>query len=310
MKKAYFFAAFLTLFSAALYTASAGAEIRFPPHPAAVSGTADEIWSRAEKLEAEGRLRKAAELYQELVDNYPDSKPAPDALYRLGACREKLDELYPAFKAYQQLLDDYPGRGDLNDILSRQFKIGEAFLEGRKRDFLLLPIRSGLPYADEIFAAIVSNATFSDYAPRAQYNRGLALQRQGKYEEAELEYDLVYKNYSNSEMLAPAIFQKGVCAYEQALGTNYDQNETARAIRWFKTFIRRFPDNEYRGAAEKYLKELRGREAEKSYKIGRYYERKGSRQGALIYYRDIIKDYPGTRWAELAAERLAGLEEE
>lgn len=310
MKKIYFLAISSTLLSLAIYSVASYAEIRFPPRPGRVSGSPVEIWSRANKSEAEGKWRRAIDLYQELVDNYPDSQWAPDALYHLGICREEIDELYAAFQAYQMLLDEYPGKGKLEDILSRQFEIGEAFLKGRKRLFLFLPIRSGLASAAEIFSTIVQNATFSDFAPRAQYNRGLALQKQGKYDEAELEYDMVYKNYPNSEMLAPSIFQRGVCSYEQALRTDYDQKTTGQAIKWFEIFLKRFPDNKDRKKAEEYIVELRGREAEKIYRIGRYYEKKGSRKGARIYYREVLNDYPGTSWAELADKRLAKLKEE
>jgi len=265
------------------------------------------LWEKGEALEKSGRFSAALDEYDDLLDDYPDSPFAPRALWRYALGLEREGKLYAAFRSFQRYLDDYPGQGDLGEIVKHQYQIGEAFLKGRRRRFLFFRIRSGLSTAVEIFRQVVANATFSEYSPPAQYDLALALQKQGKYDEAALEYDMIRKNYPRSDVLAKAIFQLGVCAYRQALKADYDQENDRKAIAYFTKFIRRYPDHPRVADARKFLKKLLDREAMKSYRIARFYEKKGSPKGARIYYREVVDNYPESTLAEAARKKLKEL---
>ncbi len=267
------------------------------------------IWTKGQTLEEAEEWADAADEYEELADDYPADPLAPRAVFRLAVCQKEMGEFYEAFLTCRRLLEDYPGKGELGEILALQFEAGEAFLNGRKRDILFFPIRSGLGTAEEIFRSIVETATFSRIAPRAQYNLGLVLQKQGDYEEAELEYDLVLKNYPGSEVIGPTFFQLGVCASERARQSDYDPKALDWAIRRFKSFIRRYPDDPLLPRAEEHLRELIDRRATKAYEIAKFYESKDSPAGARIYYQEIVERYPESRWVEEAREKLKSLPE-
>ena len=267
------------------------------------------LWEKGQVLEKAGRSADALDKYEDLLDDYPNSPFAPGAQWRYALGLEREGKLYSAFLAFQVLLDDYPGQGDLKEVLKHQFQIGEAFLTGRKRRFLFFRIRSGLSTAVEIFRQVVQNATFSDYSPQAQYNLALALQQQGKYEEAELEYDLVRKNYPHRDILADTIFQLGVCAYRQSLKANYDQSEEQQAVRYFSKFIRRYPDHARVEEARELMNKLLDRAAEKAFRIARFYDKKEAPDGARIYYQEVVDQYPDSSRAAESRERLKELKE-
>jgi len=260
--------------------------------------------------EEEGDFRSALRSYRALVRDYPRSPLAPEAQFRIGVCLEEIDDLYAAFQAYQTLLEQYPGKGSLSEIVQRQYEIGEAYLQGRKRWFLFLRIRSGLSRAEEIFRTVVRNATFSPVSARAQYGLACSLQLRGDYPEAILEYEQVLLNYPGSEVYGPAIFGIGLCYYQESLRADYDQREVDEAIRHLGRFIRAFPDDPDRGRAEEMLGELRDRQAEKSYRIARYYEKNSSPQGARIYYREVAERYPESIYAAEARAKLEQLPED
>ncbi|MDP8276533.1 MAG: outer membrane protein assembly factor BamD, partial [Candidatus Euphemobacter frigidus] len=262
------------------------------------------LWKEAQALELESEFGKALDRYEDLVDDYPESELSSSAQFRIGVCLEKEDELYDAFEAYQTLLDDYPGKGNLGEILKRQFDIGKAFLDGRKRYFLFFRIRSGLGTAEKIFRTVVNNATFSRVSPQAQYSLGEALRMQGNYEDAVTEYEVVLNNYPGTDVIPLALFNLGVCYYEEALRSDYDPKEVDKAVRYFKRFVKRYPNNPIRAEADEKISELIDLKAEKAYDIAAFYESAGSPEGARLYYRKIIDKYPDSRYARLAREKL------
>ncbi len=268
------------------------------------------LWEEGQEREARGEYRRALNAYRELVRDYPGSRPAPEAQFRIGVCLEELDKLYQAFRAYQALLDDFPGQGNLGEILRRQYEVGEAYLEGRKRWFLFLRIRSGLKRAEEIFRTVVENATFSPIAPRAQYGLARSLELRGQSLEAILEYEQILVDYPGSEVIAPALFGLGTCYYREAHRADYDQREVEQALRYLRRFVHSFPEDPNRPRAEEMIGELWDRRAKKAYDIARYYDRKGSPTGARIYYREVVERYPESKYAESARKKLEKLGED
>ncbi len=266
------------------------------------------LWEEGQAREAAGEWKMALESYRQLVEDYPRSPPAPEAQFRIGVCLEEVDDLYGAFRAYQTLLEEFPGKNNLSEILRRQYEIGKAYLEGRKRWFLFLRIRSGLGRAEEIFRTVLNNATFSKVSPRAQFGLARTFQLRGDYREAILEYEQVLINYPGSEVIAPALFQTGICYYQEALRADYDQQEVNEAVRNLRRFIHSFPEDPRRPRAEEMISELMDRKAKKAFDIARYYERKGSPTGARIYYREVVERYPESQYAGPAREKLGELE--
>ncbi len=260
-------------------------------------------------LEGEGEFTDAINWYEDIVDDYPDSDFAPEAQFRIGTCLEKEDKLLNAFDAYQELFDEYPGEGSLDEILQREYAIGEEFMNGRKRFFLFFRIRSGLGTAEDIFRAILKNATFSKVSPRAQYSLGRVLQMQGDYESAISEYNQVLTNYPGTEYIQLALFNIGVCHYNEALSADYDSREIDKALRHLTKFAKSFPDDPNLSVAEEKISELIDSKAEKSYDIAEFYNSPDSPTGARIYYQEVIDRYPTSRYAESARKKLEKLPE-
>ena len=95
----------------------------------AFSQTAEELLPKAIQLEeVNGELEQAIEVYQSIVDTYPDNRPAAAMAYlHMGRCYEKLG-MEEARKAYQKVLENYPeqqkevalARANLNRLLALQ----------------------------------------------------------------------------------------------------------------------------------------------------------------------------------------------
>lgn len=265
-------------------------------------------WDYAQELVKKGEHNNAVRAYKALVKAYPASPLAPQALQKAAECYEHEGMLYEAFKEYQTLLENYPKETDLEDILKRQYRIGELFIKGKKRKLWRFPI---IPAADkgiEILEAIVKNAPYGEISPQAQFNIGTAYKRMGKYTEAIEAYNKVVTDYKDTPLYEEALYQVGWCNYKKSRGFSYDQLAAKEAVKWFQRFKEEFPQSKHMQRIDKLLDELSGRQAKGIFEIARFYEKHGHKSAAIMYYKEVIEKSPGTKEAKEAEERLQKLE--
>ncbi len=263
-------------------------------------GTAKEQFEYAQSLESEENYKGAMDAYQKVVDDFPSSTLAAEAQFRVAEMLEKTHHYYAAFNAYQVVLDEYPSFPKVNLILERQFRIGNLFLQGKTIGFLKVNPTGSYKRAINIFRKILTNAPFSELAPRAQYNLGMAYMRRKKYIEASIEFEKIAMRYPRSEYIASAKYQLGVCSYKQAKAAPYDQEAAQEAINRLREYVAEHPTDKNTEMAKEMLTELQSKKAAALYQIGRFYEERGNPKASLIYFREVIRDYPLTRYAEKA----------
>ena len=275
----------------------------------AVKPTPVEQLDYALKLYEEDKLKQAKKEFKKLIKYYPKSTEAAEAQYYLGAIEEKNGKLYEAYLAYQKVIDKYPFSSRANDVIEKEFRIAEKFMQGQKRKALgfTLPVENP---AIEIFRKVVENSTYGPLAAEAQYKLGLILKSQGRYFEAEDEFNKVVANYPKSEWVEPAKFQIAACRASVAPGPDYDQEATREAKEKFKEFIQSHPDVELSRQAEENIRQLMEREAQGYYDIAVFYEKQKAYKAAKIYYNAIIENYPESVWAAKAFSKLQTLEQE
>lgn len=245
--------------------------------------------------------------FKKLLKAYPKAFEAAESQYYLGLIKEEQDNPYEAYQAYQKVIDKYPFSERIQEIIERQYNIAEAFMTGQKRKVLGLNLPVENP-AIEIFSKVIENSTYGPMASKAQYKLGLVLKSLMRYYEAEEAFNKVISNYPDSEWLDAAKFQIASCRAAVSRSSDYDQGATREAKEKFEDFVREHPDAVLSRDAEKNIKELREKEAESNYNIGRFYEKQKANTAASVYYNDIITNYPKSPWAAKALERLQVME--
>ncbi|MDD5019168.1 MAG: outer membrane protein assembly factor BamD [Candidatus Omnitrophica bacterium] len=244
--------------------------------------------------------------FKKLVKYYPDALEAPEAQFYMGRCLEETEKYYEAFQAYQKVIDKYPFTERTEDILQQEYIVAQKLLDYRKN---VVGINfTGETAALEVFRKIIENAPYGKYAAASQYKIGLTLKAKGDFTEATAEFQKVLDNYPTSEWAEPAKFQIAVCAGRSSLDASYDQTMTQEAVDRFKTFLATHPDAELSEQAELRIDELRDKEAESNFEIGRFYEKQKAFDSAKIYYQFVIKNYPRSIWAQKSLERIKTLE--
>src|SRR6202007_2857081 len=135
--------------------------------------------------------KRAIKAYKTLVRRHPRDALAPGALYRAAELTEKANDLSGAADLFRTLVERYPNNPHFDEAIEGQFRIGEAYLAGRKVKLLGIPTAASMDRAVEIFAAIIRTAPYGKDTARAQFNIGLAREKQNLNDAALQAYQAV-----------------------------------------------------------------------------------------------------------------------
>ena len=221
---------------------------------------------------------------------------------------EDLDNPYEAFKAYQKVIDTYPYTELVDEVIEREYKIADAFFLGKKMKIVgkwQIPAKDK---AIEIFKAVADNAPYGKYADLAKFKAGMSYKDIQDYNSAILMFKDLIDRYPNSPVIDKARFQLAECSKLLAVKPAYDQTPTNVARKEFEDFLKKHPDSGMAQDAEKIIDKLKSSEAENAYETGKFYEARRAPESAIIYYKDIVRNYSDTEWAIKAQERLNELE--
>lgn len=115
---------------------------------------------------------------------------------------------------------------------------------------------------------------------------------------AENGFRSVRHEFPNSAPYAgQAQYYLALSIYRQTPPADRDQEMTLVAIQEFKDFLSQFPQSEYAPEARKCLAQCHDKLAQKDYLIGRLYRRLDRCDAAIIYFQELYRTYPASRWS-------------
>ncbi len=253
--------------------------------------------------------KRAGVEFEKMVNAYSGSSLAPHAGYYGGLSYQKEELYYKAFVVYNKILSQYPNSKRTSLIVEKMYEIGSVFLDGKKRKILGLELLPALATAEQIFAAIVDNAPYSDFGDDAQFQMGECYKKMKEYTKAVEAFEKVIKRYPESSLRDKARYQIAICSLMASQPSEYEQGSTDRAITEFKDFIDEAPPEDLAEEAQKAISRLEDKKAKHEYEIAQYYESRRRYDSAVIYYRSVITNYPETKWAEMAKVDLKKVKE-
>lgn len=98
----------------------------------------------------------------------------------------------------------------------------------------------------------------------------------------------------------------GLCQAYRALSPRpqLDPEYTQAAISYCESFASIYPGTPEAQQAQQWVGELRGKLAEKAYQTGFFYFRRGLYDASVVYFNDVLTQYPETTWAPAALHQL------
>jgi outer membrane protein assembly factor BamD len=112
-----------------------------------------------------------------------------------------------------------------------------------------------------------------------------------EFAEAEIAYGDFVNLHPTNENLPYAMYQLGMCHFNQMGTIDRDQTETVKAKKEFERLVVRFPSSKFSFLAEKNILECRKRLAEKEFYVGYFYFNTGKYKAALGRFEEIAKNY-------------------
>jgi outer membrane protein assembly factor BamD len=269
-----------------------------------ISGNAAELFQIAQTAEKEGNTKRAIKAYRSLVKRHPKDALAPGAVYRAAQLCEQEHEYIRAAELFRQLVEKYPSNPHFEEAIEAQFRIGEMYLSGKKTKLLGIPIGSSLDNAVTIFAAVVRTAPYGQYTARAQFDIGLAREKQGANEAAIQAYQAVVDKFPNEPIAADAQYQIGYIWFKATRTGTKDAAATSNARTAFQDFLFRHPTSEKAGQARANLEKVEHKQTTSSYEVAKFYDKQKYYRAAVIYYNEVIRQQPGSTESDQAKKRI------
>jgi outer membrane protein assembly factor BamD len=275
-----------------------------PPGEEPMSGNAAELYQIAQTAEKDGNPKRAINAYKTIVKRHPKDALASTALYRAAQLQEQIHLYTPAADSFLQLVERYPSSPHFDDAIEGQFRVGEVYLNGKKLKVLGIPVASALDRAVTIFANVVRTAPYGKYTARAQFNIGMAREKQGANDAAIQAYQAVVDKFPDEPIAIDAQYQIGYIWFTASqLGTN-DAAAANNAKTAFQDFLFHYPKSEKAAQARKNLDILEHRQTNNSFKVAKFYDKQKYYRAAVIYYNEVIRQQPGSQESNEAKKRI------
>ncbi|HME87578.1 MAG TPA: outer membrane protein assembly factor BamD [Chthoniobacterales bacterium] len=275
-----------------------------PPGEEELNGNAAELFEIGQKAEREGNPKRAIRAYRQLVRKYSRDVLAAGAAFRGAQLYEETHEYLEAAGTYRLVVTNYPTSPHFNEAIEGQFRIGEMYLAGKKLKLLGIPFATSMDRAVEIFAAVIRTAPYGKYTARAQFDIGLAREKQGANDAALQAYQAVLDKFPNDPVAADAQYQIGYIWFRASQSGTKDIAAASNARTAFQDFLFRFPNSEKAAQARANLQQLEHKVTNSSYDVARYYDKQKVYRAAVIYYNEVIRQQPGSVESEKAKRRI------
>jgi outer membrane protein assembly factor BamD len=272
-----------------------------------IIGNANEMFAQAEAAANRGERGRAIKIYKKLVKKYPRANVSPEATYRAAVLTEQEGDLFKAAAIYRALMESYPQTQHFEEAIEAQFRIGEIFLNGKKRRILGVPVGTALEDAVEVFAGIVRSAPWGRYTARAQFNIGRAREKEGSPDLAIDAYQSVVEKFPNDPLAVDAQYQIGYIWYTAARRGTYDPDAADKAKIAFQDFLFRYPKSEKAPQARQNIAVLDHKVTKSSFDIAQFYDKTKHYRAAVLYYNEVLRQQPNSPEGTIAKQRIAAL---
>ncbi len=277
----------------------------------------------AEKLYSEGETHfrgkqyaAAADKFREAARRWPDSPLEERAMF-MEAEAYFFDDRYPdANDGYNALVKKYINTQFLDKVVQRQFAIGR-YWEQHHRAEPHWPVTPNLTdktrylfdthgHALKTYENIRLNDPTGPLADDALMATANAHFLSGRYGDADYYYGELRKEYPESDYQFQAHLLGLQCKLRCYQGPDYDQTPLVEARQIAETLLTQFPTElgDQRQRIVETRQQIAASLALRDWSLAEFYAGKREYGSARYYYEQLVRDYPTTKLAEQAKERL------
>ncbi len=268
--------------------------------------TSAEQWEYARETQNKGRLRRADRRMLYLVRRWPNSEEAPWAQRARADMLFGRGKLKSAFTQYQYLIDNYSSRMlDYDSVLESQFEIAVDIMNHRRMRWLFGGYRAP-EYAVEYFEAVIRNGPQWARAPEAQFQVGKCHQDANALEMAISAYGVLGYRYPDSSFAEGAAWEQIGCLSKLCREYPNSLEILDRTLTATTVFLSTYPKSENKGRIIQLRNQFYEVKAKKVFDEAAFYAKVPKNpEAAIIYYEQMIEEYPKSKRVPEARKRIA-----
>ena len=145
--------------------------------------------------------------------------------------------------------------------------------------------------AQEAFIRLKEEYPLHELAILAEVGIADSLYSNKEYAGAESAYSDFVSLHPTNENVPYALYQLGMCHYNEIEDIDRDQTETIKAKKEWEKLVTRYPESKFSSMAQKLIRECKQKLAENEFYIGRFYLRQKKYKAALSRFEKIARDY-------------------
>lgn len=288
----------------------------------------------------------ALKSYKKIAKKYEESSIGEEAWFKVGECHFAMQQYPEAQDAYDKLFKDYPSTRYVADSSRRLFTIAKLWMEvsdpethgniktvsdskvvedvetaakpsaGVSARHALVPnlMDKRRPVFDtggrarKALKAIWLNDPTGPLADDALMLTASHYFRQGNYLEADRYFEILRQEYPDSPHVEQAYVLGGHVKQMAYQGPYYDGTTLVSAEDLKERTLMMFPDTKDRQQLRNDLQRIYLLKAQDAWSEVEFWKRKNNPRSVAIYARQVIEEYPETRYAQMAREELGRID--
>ncbi len=267
-------------------------------------GTPEGDLAAVRQLLADGSNRKAIKGAEKFIDAFPGDEGGEEAMSLAGEAELNREHYWQSYQWYEQQVSQYPAGLLFERGLSRQAEIADAFLAGEKRIvwyiFRLGATEEGL----EIHERVADRLPGSKLAERSMMTVAEYLFVEKRWVEAEAAYTRYGELFGGRYRSEEAELKAAHSVYNSFRSVEHDDTPLVESEQRYRAYMARYPKSAAGKEVSAILTEIEQTRARKDFEVAEFYARIGKDGPAVFYYREVIRQFPGTPWARQAAAAL------
>jgi outer membrane protein assembly factor BamD (BamD/ComL family) len=307
-----------------------GDKVEAEVRPAA--GTAAADLAGAKELYRRGEYSEAVRIFQKIADNTKNSPAvAEEARYYQAECLRQEHRYPKAADTYHKMLTDFPSGAYREQAVQHMFEIANYWLDDTRKEMEiakekkegkhwftwpeLVHFEKEKPFLDEEGRAMekLEQVHYTEMtgplADKSLFLAGSVKFFRNDYKEADHYYSMLVEMHPNSPFAEKSVELSMICKQLSTGGPAYDGRKLAEARKMVDTAMRSYPNlasakGEF---LNRQLHSITLQQAAKDYDIAEFYRRTGHPCSAYFCYEIVRRRYPGTKYADLATERMESL---
>jgi outer membrane protein assembly factor BamD (BamD/ComL family) len=202
--------------------------------------------------------------------------------------------------AFDKFMDEYPTSQFYQAALEREFQMGTALLAGYKVPLLKIFRVKGYDEGVKVMNRLADRAGDAPIAQQALIAVAKSFEKRKMWREAFDTWADISSRWPTGHVGKEALLAMASTMYASYKGPRYDATGLISAKGYYQSFQSRYPDDAAKIGIDAILSKIEEQIAYKQYYIGKYYQHIGVKTGAVLYYDQVVHNWPQTQAAKMA----------